>query len=72
MNENRKSHHLYGESDNTTAQQAHSPFWKRAHRDWRVWVAVLLMIAGMVVYVMSEDLTFRPRGPSQKSSAIGK
>jgi hypothetical protein len=59
---------------NNDAGNRRSPYWKRAHRDWRIWVAVLLMIAGMVVYVMSEDLSFRPRGPSQPPppGAVGK
>ena len=42
---------------------SHSPayhFWKRAHRDWRVWCAVILMIALMLVYVMSDNLSLRP------------
>ena len=25
------------------------PYWKRAHRDWRFWVALLLMLGAMVV-----------------------
>ncbi len=41
-------------------------FWKRAHRDWRVWCAVMLMIALILVYVMSDNLSLRPgRHPIQ-------
>jgi hypothetical protein len=35
-------------------------FWHNAHRDWRVWFAAVLMIALMVVYVMTQDLSWRP------------
>jgi hypothetical protein len=35
-------------------------FWKRAHRDWRVWVAVMLMLALILVYVMTDNLSLRP------------
>jgi len=35
-------------------------FWKRAHRDWRVWITVVLMIAMILVYVMTDDLSLRP------------
>ena len=35
-------------------------FWKRAHRDWRVWVVVLLMLALIGVYVMTDSLSLRP------------
>jgi hypothetical protein len=35
-------------------------FWRHAHRDWRVWTAVILMLAMMLVYVMTNDLSLRP------------
>jgi len=35
-------------------------FWRRAHRDWRVWCAAILMIALILVYVMSDNLSLRP------------
>ena len=43
----------------------HRPYWKRVHRDWRFWIAVLLMLACMVAYVMSNDLSRRPQGQPQ-------
>jgi ABC-type Zn2+ transport system substrate-binding protein/surface adhesin len=33
------------------------------HRDWRVWLAVLLMLAMILVYVMTMDLSMRPGQP---------
>jgi hypothetical protein len=27
----------------------------RLHKDWRVWVAFVLMLAGMLAYVLSDD-----------------
>jgi hypothetical protein len=35
-------------------------FWKHAHRDWRVWTAVILMLALMGVYVITDNLSLRP------------
>ncbi len=32
----------------------------RAHQDWRVWLAVLLMLALVGVYVMTNNLSWRP------------
>lgn len=29
----------------------HHPYWRHAHRDWRVWVGVTLMLAIMLFYV---------------------
>ena len=33
-----------------------APYWMRAHRDWRVWVGVVLMLAAMTIYLMTNDL----------------
>ena len=36
------------------------PYWKRAHHDWRTWVALFFMLAAITTYVLSEDLAFLP------------
>ena len=28
---------------------------KRMHKDWRVWLAVILMLAAIIIYVLSLD-----------------
>ncbi|CAN5614157.1 hypothetical protein BH09PLA1_BH09PLA1_23630 [soil metagenome] len=35
-------------------------FWKHVHRDWRVWFGVVLMLAMIAVYVMTDSLSLRP------------
>jgi hypothetical protein len=35
-------------------------FLKHAHKDWRVWAAVLLMLAMILVYVRTDNLSLRP------------
>ena len=35
-------------------------YLKHAHRDWRIWLVAALMIALIVVYVLTEDLSLRP------------
>lgn len=37
-------------------------FLRNAHRDWRVWIAVVLMLAMILVYVMTDSLSLRPGG----------
>jgi Ca2+/H+ antiporter len=32
-------------------------FLRHAHKDWRVWTAVVLMLAMILVYVISENLS---------------
>jgi hypothetical protein len=47
-------------------------FWKHAHKDWRVWVAVILMLAAMATYVMTDNLSLRPGKPaSQPTPEVG-
>jgi len=45
----------------------HRPYWKHAHHDWRLVVAVLLMLVAVFIYVMSDDLALRPRSQPQQS-----
>jgi hypothetical protein len=74
MNENPQGHHLKGDSAHDGLHTDHRPYWKHAHQDWRVWVAVFVMIAGMAIYVMSDDFAFLPRSrtlPAQ-SGALGR
>ena len=37
-------------------------FWKHTHRDWRVWITVLL-IALMLGYVLMDSLALTPGNP---------
>ena len=34
---------------------------KKLHKDWRVWLAVVLMLAAIVMYVLSLDDSIVPR-----------
>ena len=40
----------------------HRPYWKRAHHDWRFWVALLFMLAAITIYVLSDNLAFVSHG----------
>jgi hypothetical protein len=44
----------------------HPPYWKRAHRDWKFWIAILLMLLAMAIYLRSVDLSLRPNGQMQQ------
>ena len=39
-------------------------FWRHAHRDWRVWIAVVLMLALILTYVLTDSLSLRPSKPA--------
>jgi hypothetical protein len=74
MSDMKQGHRLQGRPDGNSVQQDHRPYWKRAHRDWRIWFAVFLMVTGMIIYVMSDDFALRPRSQPQqpRSGAVGK
>ncbi|MGA2179445.1 MAG: hypothetical protein ABSH15_07685 [Verrucomicrobiota bacterium] len=54
--------------------QSHRPYWRRAHRDWRIWFCVILMLAAMLIYLMSGDLRWRIHVQPQQpvSGTVGK
>ena len=74
MSENKRSHRHHGEQDHNNVHQGQRPYWTRAHHDWKFWVALSLMLAAMVIYVMTQDLAWRPRSQTQQplSGAVGK
>ena len=36
------------------------PYWLRAHHDWKFWIAIVLMLVAMSVYITTLDLSIRP------------
>ena len=45
-------------NDNTDTR----PYWRRAHHDWRFWVAMVMMLLAISTYVLTLDLSWRPGG----------
>jgi hypothetical protein len=37
--------------------------WRRIHHSPLFWVGVILFLAAISIYVWSDDLAWRPRGP---------
>jgi len=42
---------------------------KALHRDWRLWVAVVLMLIAMGAYVLSDNEVFAPGGKGEPMPA---
>jgi hypothetical protein len=67
MNEIQHGHSPHGDPNGGSNHSGHRPYWKRAHRSWPFWIAVVLMLAAMLIYVMSDDLAGwyhgKPRQP---------
>ena len=66
MNELKRSSHQHGKPARDSIRHDEEPYWKRAHHDWRVWVAFFFMMAAITIYVLSDDLSFFPGGHRQQ------
>ena len=42
------------------------PYWKRAHRDWRFWIGVFLMMIAITIFALSDNLALIPPRPITK------
>lgn len=62
MQDTKHEHNETGRPSADTTIEAHRPYWKRAHHDWRFWVFLVLMIVAMVVYIVTQDLSMGTRG----------
>jgi hypothetical protein len=63
MNELKHSSHQHGTPARESIQHNPDPYWRRAHRDWKVWVGLFFMMAAITMYVLSDDLSFFPWFP---------
>lgn len=75
MSKVKHRHHRHGAPDSDGVHYGfHRPYWKHAHHDWRLWVAVTLMLIAAFIYVMSDDLAWRPRSQPQQphSGAVAR
>ena len=70
MSEIKPGHHSHGDPNGGSVSPSSRPYWTRAHRDWRVWVGVILMLIAMGIYLMTNDLAWGPHpGPRQPISS---
>ena len=67
MNELKHDHKSHGDPNGGPIHHGHPPYWRRAHRDWRIWFCVSVMLAAMVVYLMTGDLRWRIHRQPQQS-----
>jgi hypothetical protein len=58
MSGEERSSHQHGTLARGSIHHNPEPYWRRAHRDWRVWVGLFFMMAAITIYVMSNDLSF--------------
>jgi hypothetical protein len=62
----KQTHRTEDVPESGTVHQSKRPYWKRMHHDWRFWIALLLTLTAMIIYVASEDFAWLSRGRSQQ------
>jgi hypothetical protein len=65
MNEIKPEHKSHGDPNGGPIYQGQPPYWRRAHRDRRLWFCVIVMLIAMVVYLMTGDLRWPLHAPAQ-------
>ena len=60
MNDHPHSDGAHGGPNPDGLHQVHRPYWKRAHHDWRFWVAAIFIFAAMTFYVMTVEFSVAP------------
>jgi hypothetical protein len=50
-----EQHHHHGGAQKHAHKGNQKPYWRRIHKDWRLWVAVVIMLAAILIYVLSLD-----------------
>jgi hypothetical protein len=60
-------HHHAGAEKEKPPHGFHRAYWKHAHYDWRLWVAVALMLVAIFIFVMSDNLALRPSNPPRQT-----
>ncbi len=64
------THHHHHADDRTTGKEPNGPYWKRAHHDWKFWLAISLMLTAMMTYIVTLDLSVQP--DAQNVQRIGQ
>jgi hypothetical protein len=63
MSESKNHHHPDTGPHLPSGHDNSIPYWKRAHRDWRMWVAAIFILAALGVYIVTVDLSLVPHVP---------
>jgi hypothetical protein len=66
MSDPKPAHHPHGDPNGGSNHPGKRPYWRRAHRTVTFWIAVVLMLAAMIIYVMSDNLGGWRRGQPQQ------
>ena len=60
MPEGKHPDHHHDDTGPHMPHEQKKPYWLRAHKDWKFWVGVVFIIAAIVIYVTTLDLSTVP------------
>jgi len=60
MHEPDHTDHLTDNPDHEKNHHPPKPYWRRAHTDWKFWVAVFFLFTALGIYIFSYDLVLVP------------
>ncbi len=69
MHESNHSHNQPQAPDGEHVHREVPPYWRRAHRDWRFWLGLLLMCVAITTYFMSDDLSLVHTGQPRHATS---
>ncbi len=74
MNDHQNSDSAHGGPNPDGIHHVQRPYWKRAHHDWRFWVAAFFIFAAMIFYVVTVEFSLAPgrHSPQLIVSPAGK
>lgn len=74
MNKLKGNHPRFVNPNGGKAQHDHSHYWKGIHRDWRIWLYAMLMVAAMLIFVTRRNWRGRMYTQPQQpvSETVGK
>jgi hypothetical protein len=61
MHKGKHNRHQQVVTDGEHVPHQDVAYWRRAHRDWRFWLGLCLMVVAIMVFFMSVDLWLAPR-----------
>jgi Ca2+/H+ antiporter len=72
MDDKEHRHHQHERQEHNDKHHKDGSYWKGAHRDWRVWAGVILMLVAILYYIMSEDFALAPHKQLKQPSGNNK
>ena len=61
MKETNSGHGPHHAAKGALPPGAYRPYWRRAHRDWRIWACGVIMLGALFIYSTNYELPWWPR-----------